>query len=100
RSTSLPSVKSARSVEKRGCAMSAAPRFTPITCHPSASRRSATARPMPELLTVTTARRASVGPDVSLGDDLLRLGHVVALELDEVVDRAAHDEQALADEFL
>src|SRR4051812_17780180 len=57
----------------------------PVTCHPSASRRSAMALPMPELVPVTRARR-SLGTDVGIGDDLLRQRHVVGLELDEVVD--------------
>ena len=69
-------------------------RSSPCTAQPSASRRSAIARPMPLLLPVTTtaareraARETSLDTDVALGDDLLRARHVVALELDEVVDR-------------
>src|SRR4030095_1019213 len=80
--------------------MSPGPRLPPPTCQPSASRRSATARPMPELLPVTTARRASFGTDLPLGDDLLRLGHVITLELDEIVHGAATDQQSLAHELV
>ena len=44
------------------------------------------ARPIPELLPVTTAWR-SLGTDLPLGDDALRQRHVVLLEVHEVVDR-------------
>src|SRR6516164_2171710 len=47
--------------------MSVVPRFTPVTCQPSASKRSAIARPMPELLPVTTACGRSFGTVFPLG---------------------------------
>src|SRR3954470_14900641 len=55
----------------------------------------AMARPMPELLPVTTACRNSLDTDIAFRDDLLRPRHVFALEFDEVGDGARCQQQAL-----
>ena len=70
---------------KAGCASGAGALSKPVTCQPSCSSRCASASPIPELLPVTRARRGSFDTDIAFGDDLLRGGHVVALELHEVV---------------
>src|SRR5262249_55069275 len=93
-SVAAPSVRSTRTAANRGCSMRGGLISQPCTCQSSASKRSATARPMPELLPVTTARR-SLDTDVPLGDDLARERHVFALKAHEVVDRPGREQESL-----
>src|SRR5215475_2534110 len=93
-SVAAPSVRSTRTAANRGCSMRGGLTSKPFTCQSSASKRSATARPMPELAPVTTARR-SFDTDVPLGDDLARERHVFALKAHEVVDRPGREDESL-----